>query len=124
MSACVSSSAANPARTISVAGSAVYLAVLALFSLAVGAIVRHTAGAITAVLSLVLGPVIAIGFLPEHVAEPVEKVTLMPAGLAIQQTVERDDNIPLSPWAGLGVISAYAAVALLIALVSIARRDA
>ncbi len=107
-----------------VAGSAVYLAMLAVFSLGVGTILRHTAGAITIVLAVVLAPVIAIGFLPEHVAEWFEKYSLMGAGLSIQQTVERPDNIPLGPWGGLAVVTAYAAVALLFAVVSIARRDA
>jgi ABC-2 type transport system permease protein len=107
-----------------VAGSAAYLALLAVFALGVGAILRHTAGAITAVLALVLGPVIAINFLPENVAEYFEKFSLMGAGLAIQQAVEREDNIPLGPWAGLGVVSVYAAVALAIALVLFRRRDA
>ena len=44
--------------------SGVYLGLLALFSLGVGAIVRHTAAAITIVLAAVLAPVIAIGFCP------------------------------------------------------------
>ena len=39
-----------------VVGSAVYLGILALFSLGVGAIARHTAGAITVVLAAVLAP--------------------------------------------------------------------
>jgi ABC-2 type transport system permease protein len=107
-----------------VAGSAVYLCMLALFSLGMGTIVRHTAGAITIVLAVVLAPVIAIGFLPEHVAEWLEKYSLIGAGLAIQQTVERPDNIPIGPWGGLAVVTAYAAVAFLAALVSIGTRDA
>jgi ABC-2 type transport system permease protein len=107
-----------------VAGSAVYLALLAVFALSMGTIVRNTAGAITIVLAVVLAPVIAIGFLPEHVAEWFEKYSLMGAGLSIQQTVERPDNIPLGPWGGLAVVTAYAVVALLVAVVSIARRDA
>jgi ABC-2 type transport system permease protein len=97
---------------------------LVVFSLGVGTILRHTAGAITIVLAVVLTPVIAIGFLPEHVAEWFEKYSLMGAGLSIQQTVERPDNIPLGPWGGLAVVTAYAATAFLVALVSIARRDA
>ena len=42
----------------------------------------------------------------------------------MQQTVERPDNIPLGPGAGLAVVCAYAVVALLVALWSISRRDA
>jgi ABC-2 type transport system permease protein len=86
--------------------------------------VRHTAGAVTAVLAVVLAPAIAIGFLPENVAEQTERVALMAAGIAIQQTVERPGNLPLGPWEGLGVVSAYAGAVLLLALWLIARRDA
>jgi ABC-2 type transport system permease protein len=107
-----------------VAGSAAYLGALALFSLGVGAILRHTAGSITVVLAVVLGPVIAIGFVPEHIAEYLEKYSLMGAGISMQQTVEREDAIPLAPGWGLAVVSTYAAAALLVALWSIGRRDA
>ena len=107
-----------------VLGSGAYLALLAVFSLGVGAIVRHTAGAITIVLGVVLAPAIAVGFLPENLAEPVEKFSIMGAGLAMQQTFERPDNIQIGPAGGLLVVVTYAAVALLVALVAIGRRDA
>jgi ABC-2 type transport system permease protein len=107
-----------------VLGSALYLAALAVFSLGVGAVIRHTSGAVTAVLAVVLAPVIAIGFLPENLAEPLEKGSLMGAGLAVQQTVERPDNISLGPGVGLVVVGAYAVTALLVALWSIGARDA
>jgi len=107
-----------------VLGSGVYLGMLALFSVGVGAIARHTAAAITIVLAAVLAPVIAIGFLPENLAEPLEKSSLMGAGLALQQTVERPDNIPLDPVEGLAVVCAYGVVTLLVALWVIGRRDA
>jgi ABC-2 type transport system permease protein len=107
-----------------VVGSGAYLALLAVFALGVGAILRHTAGAITVVLAVVLVPVIAIGLLPAHAAETVEKLSLMSAGLALQQTLERPDDIPLSPIGGLAVAAAYAVGALLIAFVVIGRRDA
>jgi hypothetical protein len=31
------------------------------------------------------------------------------AGIAVQQTVERADNVPLDPLVGLGIFAAYAA---------------
>jgi hypothetical protein len=104
--------------------SGAYLGLLAVFSLGVGAIVRHTAGAITIVLAVVLAPVIAVGFLPENVAEQVEKFSLMGAGLATQQTFDRPDNIQISPGGGLLVVAGYAGLALLVALWTIGRRDA
>lgn len=107
-----------------VAGTAVVIGLLAVFALGVGAVLRHTAGAITIVLSVILAPVIAIGFLPERLADQVEKGSLLAAGLAVQQTVDRPDNIPLEPGTGLAVVAAYAGVALLLALLLVTRRDA
>ena len=107
-----------------VIGSGAYLGLLAIFALGVGAIMRHTAGAITVVLAVILAPVIAIGFLPDHIGEYLEKSSLMAGGLALQQTVDRPDNIPLTPGAGLAVVAAYAVGALVLALWLIARRDA
>ena len=107
-----------------VLGTGAYLGLLAVFALGVGATLRHTAGAITVVLAALLAPVIALNFLPEGIADWVEKFCLMGAGLAIQQTVVRDDNIPLSPAGGFAVAAAYAVVALVVALWTIGRRDA
>lgn len=104
--------------------SGAYLGLLAVFSVGVGAIVRHTAGAITIVLALLLAPVIAVGFLPENVAEQVERFSLMGAGLAAQQTFDRPDNIQISPGGAILVVAAYAGLALVVALVLIGRRDA
>jgi ABC-2 type transport system permease protein len=107
-----------------VLGTGVYLGLLAVFALGVGAVLRHTAGAITVVLAALLAPVIALTFLPDSIADWVERYCLMGAGLAIQQTVVRDDSIALSPVRGLLVAAAYAAVPLLLALWLIGRRDA
>ena len=46
------------------------------------------------------------------------------AGFAVQQTVARDDALPIGPWAGLGVTFAWAAAALLVGVVVIRVRDA
>ena len=107
-----------------VVGSGLYLALLAVVSLGIGAIVRHTAGAITLVLAVVLGPVIAFNFLPAGIGEWFERLSLMGAGIAVSQTVERADSIPLDPWEGLGVVAAYAASAFALALWAIRARDA
>jgi hypothetical protein len=112
------------AKRSAVLGSAFCLGVVAVFSLAVGAIVRHTAGAITVVLATILAPLIASNFLSDTLDEPLKKFSLLGACLAVQQTVERPDNIPLSPGAGVAVVAAYGAVALVVALWLIGRRDA
>jgi hypothetical protein len=107
-----------------VGGTGLYLALVALLSLGTGAIMRHTGAAITTVLGLLFAPFVAALLLPEHARELVQKYSPMTAGLAIQRTVERVDSVPIGVWAGLGVLAAYAAVALAGAFVAIVRRDA
>jgi ABC-2 type transport system permease protein len=47
----------------------------------------------------------------------------MTAGLAIQATTDLN-RLPLSPWAGLGVLAAWAAAALLVGGLVLRLRDA
>lgn len=104
-------------------GSALLLTAIALLSLGVGAILRHSAGAISALLALLFVPLIFAPTLPEHTRELVQTAT-PGAGFAVQQTVVRGDAIPIGHWTGLGVTFAWAAGALLLALFLIRRRDA
>lgn len=106
-----------------VVGSALLLGAIALLSLGVGAILRHGASAISFLLALMFIPLIFANTLPEGVREVVQK-TSPGAGFAVQQTVARDDALPIGPWAGLGVTFAWAAAALLLAAVLIRVRDA
>ncbi|MFY7626872.1 hypothetical protein [Streptomyces soliscabiei] len=47
----------------------------------------------------------------------------MTAGLAVQATVHLHE-LPIGPWAGLGVLAAWAAAALLVGSLLLHRRDA
>jgi ABC-type transport system involved in multi-copper enzyme maturation permease subunit len=105
-----------------VVGTALFLAVLAVFSLAIGVILRRTAAAVTLVIGLVVVlPVVAL-VLSVGAADWVKRITPI-AGLAIQQTRHRPDTV-IGPWAGFGVLCAYAAVALGVAFWLLRRRDA
>ena len=107
-----------------VLGSALCLAALTVFALGIGAILRHTAGAITVVIAAILVPLIASNFLPDRFDVPLERFSLLGASLAVQQTVQRGDDIPASPGAGLLVVGVYGAAAFVVALFLIGRRDA
>jgi ABC-2 type transport system permease protein len=111
----------GPARR-AVLGTALFLAALALLSLGIGAILRSSAATISIVLALLFVPLIVASALPDQLRD-IQKTT-PGAGLAVQQTVARDDAIPIDPWTGLGVTFAWAAGALVVALVVIRRRDA
>jgi ABC-2 type transport system permease protein len=121
-SAVPGASAADAARGI--AGTAVYLAALALFSLGFGAILRNTAAAISTVLALLWLPLILINLVPMETGLKIAKWCPMFAGLSIQRTVERADSIPIAPGAGLALFCAYALVALALGFWLVGRRDA
>jgi ABC-2 type transport system permease protein len=106
------------------AGSVLYLALIALLSLGVAAAVRDSAVAIGIVLGLLyLMPVIAtvVGSPGWH--RHLQQIAPMTAGLAIQATTGLS-SLPLSPWAGLGVLAAWTAAALLAGGLVLRLRDA
>ena len=105
------------------AGSALYLALIALLSLGIAAVVRDAAAATGIVLGLLfLVPIIAtvVGAPSWH--RHLEQVAPMTAGLAIQATTGLR-GLPISPWAGLGVLAAWAAGALLLGGLALRLRD-
>ena len=113
----------NGAAQRAVLGSALLLVAIAVLALGVGAIFRHSAAAISWLLALLFVPLIFGPLLPERTGDLLQKAT-PGAGFAVQQTVARDDAIPIAPWAGLGVALAWAGGALFLAYILIRRRDA
>ena len=111
-----------PAALRSVVGAGLYLTVLALLTLAIGTIVRHSAGAIAVLFGLLLVLPGATEPLPHSWQNAINPYLPSYAGQAI--FTHGEDLHLLAPWAGFGLFSLYAAVALALALVSIERRDA
>ena len=106
------------------AGSVLYLALIALLSLGAATIVRDSAVAVGAVLGLLyLFPIVAAVVTDPHWRRHLEQIGPMSAGLAIQATTGLR-SLPLSPWAGLGVLAAWAATALLAGGLLLRLRDA
>ncbi|MFC6016724.1 DUF1349 domain-containing protein [Plantactinospora solaniradicis] len=117
-----------------VVGTAVVLALVAVFSLAVGTILRRSAAAITAVIVLIVLPQMVAGALPLTAAEWLMRLTPA-AGLSIQQTTPRYEHVATvclpesgcfvdGPWVGVGVLCGYVAVAVAGAYWLLRRRDA
>jgi len=106
------------------AGSVLYLALIALLSLGTATAVRDSATAIGAILGLLyLFPIIGAVLGGSHLARLIQQIGPMTAGLAIQATTGLSD-LPISPWAGLGVLAAWAAAALLAGGFLLCHRDA
>jgi ABC-type transport system involved in multi-copper enzyme maturation permease subunit len=119
------------------AGTAALLAVSAVLALAVGTLLRRSAGAVTAVIvGIVLPYVLAVlpGVLPAGAEQWLVRVTPA-AGFAVQQTIQQYPQVgadytpgngyfPLAPWAGFAVLCAWTAAGLALALFLLRRRDA
>lgn len=115
-------SLADASAIRAVAGTGLYLALVALFAVGVAAIVRHTAAAMTLSIGLVLAPTVVVGFFAGQARDVLQQVAPA-AGLSIQVTSERYDTPPLGAWGGLGVTAAWTLAALLAAGWTLGRRD-
>jgi ABC-2 type transport system permease protein len=105
-------------------GSVLYLLLVALLALGVGTLVRQPAAAIGCVLGLLyLFPIVAASMADEDWQRRLQKIGPMSAGQSIQATTGLDE-LPIGPWAGLGVLALWAAGALLSGALALQARDA
>jgi ABC-2 type transport system permease protein len=117
-------SLANATVLRAAAGTVLYLALIALLSLGISTMVRDSAVAIGIVLALLyLFPIVANVVTNETWHRHLEQIGPMTAGLAIQATTDLS-SLPISPWAGLGVLAAWAGSALLAGGLLLRLRDA
>jgi ABC-2 type transport system permease protein len=100
----------------------VYLALICLISLGIATLLRHTAGAITAVVALLLVLPPLTSALPGSIQNSVGKFLPMQIGGNSMAAVERVPHA-LSPVAGFAMLSLYALVALGVAGWALVRRD-
>ncbi len=112
----------DPGVLRAVIGGGLYLAVLGLLAFGIGALIRHSAGAIAAVLGLILVLPGIVFALPASWSNAISRYLPSNAGAAIFRTIR--DRATLSPWVGFGLFCGYAAVALIAAGIAIQRRDA
>jgi hypothetical protein len=119
-----------------VAGTAAVLAVAAVFAVALGAVLRRSAAAVTIAIVTVVLPFLlaALNAFPPGVGDWLLRLTPA-AGLAIEQSIPNYPQVastinpvvgyyPMPPFAGFAVLCAWAAVALALAVYVLRRRDA
>ena len=116
-------SLSQPGVLQAVVGSGLYLTVLGLFALAIGGLIRHTAGAITAVIGMVLVIFPLAGLLPSSWGAHVHAYLPTIAGQLITQDKSTAGQL-LSPWQGFGVFCAWTVLLLAAATLLLQRRDA
>jgi ABC-2 type transport system permease protein len=106
-----------------VIGAALYLTVCSLLGVALGALLRSTAAAVTALAGLLFILPILMNFLPvswhrDAIAQ------WLPSNAGIQIIEKTTQPLQLSPWVGLAVFAGWVVLAFAAALVLLRRRDA
>jgi ABC-2 type transport system permease protein len=104
-------------------GAGLYLTVLGLFSVGVGALLRHAAGAISTVIGIVLVVPILAGLLPGNWGAHVNAYLPAQAGSLIFAVHQTSDQM-LSAWEGFGVLCIWTLLVLGTAAYLLDRRDA
>ena len=107
-----------------VIGGGLFLAVCGLLSFGLGAILRHTAAAITAAIGLLFVLTIVSNFLPQSWQVHVDKWIPANAGSQIWTVVTDPTAHLFSAWTGFGVFAAYAAIAIGAGFILFRKRDA
>ena len=110
----------HPGVARAVIGAGLYLTIIGLFGLGLGAIVRNTAGGIAlfAGIMFVLPPLMNV--LPTSWNNAASPYLPLQAGQAILSITAGNH---LAPWTGFGLLCGYAAASLAIAAVLLVRRD-
>lgn len=111
-----------PGVTRMVLGAGLYLTVVGLLGIAIGTLVRSTAGGIATLFGLLMVLPLLAEALPSSWADHINQYLPGNAGQALMAAHQEAHT--LSPWTGFAVFCLYAAVALAGAAVSLKRRDA
>jgi hypothetical protein len=115
-------SISDPGVLRAVVGGGLYLTLITLFALGLGAICRRTAGAIASFVGLVLVAPSIVTALPKPWGPDVAKYLPSQAGQAILNVHPAANS--LAPWTGLAVLCAWTAATLALAAWLITHRDA
>ncbi len=116
-------SISDPGVARAIVGAGLYLTVLGWFAMAIGALLRHTAGAITTVIGVVFVLPIIAAFLPASWGQHIHDYLPSVSGSMIAQAHQGANQV-LSPWQGFGVFCVWTALLLAVAFALLQRRDA
>jgi len=117
----------QPGVLRAVVGGGLYITILAMLAMGLAAIIRHTAGAISAFVTILLIVPLILQALPSSIVNTVGRYVPANIGATVTSTsgvAGFEGHHSFSPWVGLALLAAYALVALVVGGWLMARRDA
>ncbi|HUZ41025.1 MAG TPA: ABC transporter permease [Acidimicrobiales bacterium] len=116
-------SLSSPGALRAVFGGGLFVCALGLMAMGLGTIIRHTAGAISSFVAILLVLPIIVQVLPTQLSLDVRK--FMPDRIAVQMVTTHGKVFQaFSPWVGMIVMGIYAVALLLIGASLLEKRDA
>jgi ABC-2 type transport system permease protein len=115
---------AAPNVSRSVIGVALYLAVIAIIGVGLGALIRNIAGGISAFVGIMIVIPGIASALPARWADRINKYLPSNAGRALMSFNSDFANTSLSPWRGFALFCGYTTLLIVAAAVMLKRRDA
>lgn len=112
----------DPGVLRAVFGGGVYLVLIGLFGLGIGALLRRTAAALAGLYGIVLVLPVALGLVPGDLGARVREYLPATAGRQFWTVVRKGDHT-LGAWPGIAVFALYVVVTGAAALVALRRRD-
>ena len=113
----------DPHALRTVVGVALFMTVLGALAVGLGALIRNTAGGISAFVGLLFVLPGITALLPSSISDAISPYLPLSAGTTVV-TSTFDDSHHLSTWGGFAVFCGYAAVVIVLAAVQMTRRDA
>jgi hypothetical protein len=120
-SAHASASLSTPGALRALLGGGLYLTAVGLLGFGLGALIRHTAGALSAFFGVLFASTALVDLLPTGWRNTV--IDYLPANSGSQILTTHPTASALGPWTGLGVLCVYVLVAVVAAMLLVTRRD-
>ena len=111
----------SPGALRAVIGIGLFLCVTGLLALGIAVLIRHTAGAISAYVGVILVLPLILDALPGSLQHQVERLLPVEIGSAMINNPAPD---ALAPWTGFLVLCGYTVLILALGVVQLVRRDA
>jgi len=114
---------ATPGALRAVVGTGLYLCAVGLFALGLATIIRHTAGAISAYVGILLVIPIIVEALPSSIQHDVARFLPLRIGGVMMSTGLSTSPHAFSAWPGFILLCGYAVAALVVGGILLVRRD-